>query len=106
MNALSLLKALQRKTEVVEVEGMGKFTVSGLTVGEFLDASQHSEDQDMFFAKAIAYGMRDGKGNKMFKPEHAAELSKTSNVNFIVTLGSKILELSQPTIADEKDAKK
>ncbi len=106
MNAAGLLKTLQRKTETVSVEGMGEFLVSGLTVSEFFEVSQHSDNQDLFFATAISYGVLDSKGNKMFKPEHAKELSNTSNVSFIVTLGSKVLELSQPTITSEKEAKK
>jgi len=106
MNASSLLKTLKRKTETIEVEGFGEFNVVGLTVSQFFDASQHSDNQDMFFATAIVHGVLDDKGKKVFKPEHAKELSNSSNVNFIITLGSKILELSQPVVANEKAAKK
>lgn len=105
MNAAKLLKTLKRKSEVVEVEGMGEFNVVGLTVSQFFDASQHTNDQDMFFATAIVHGVLDAKGNKMFKPAHAKELAESSNINFIVTLGSKILELSQQATGD-KDVKK
>ncbi|PHS22001.1 MAG: hypothetical protein COA84_14055 [Robiginitomaculum sp.] len=106
MNAISLLKALKRKKETIEVEGFGKFNVVGLTVSEFLDASQHSNNQDMFFATAIVHGVLDDKGKKVFKPEHAKELAVSSNLNFIITLGSKILDLSQTVAVDEKSVKK
>ncbi len=102
MNAAKLLKSLQRKVLTVEVEDMGEFNVTGLTVSEFLDVSQHAENQDLFFATAIAHGVLDEKGEKLFKQEDIEVLAGSSNVNFTMTLGSKILELSNMVVEDVK----
>jgi len=102
MNAADILKALTRKVDKVQVTGMGEFEVTGLTLGEFLDASQHTDDQTLFFGKAILHGTLDGEGKKLFKPSDLETIVNTSNVDFILTLGSKILELSQMTVEDAK----